>query len=120
MYAYRLDSARAFTVPSATMALSPLRSPSARPEVLTDEHPGAVVNTLGYQTGVTGKPLGRDRVIQTLPLAGGPQLLDPAKLLHDGDFGYVADRLGHVIGERAATWVGRMLSATVTGDTRRL
>jgi len=102
--------------------LSPLRSPSARPELVTDQRPGQVVDTSGQvgQIGQVGTPLGRERVISALPLDGGPVLLDPARLLHDGTFGYVVDLSGNVIGEHAATWVARMLSATVTQDTRRL
>jgi len=100
------------------MTLSPLRPPSQRPTLITNEK-GGRIGPNGTQVGFAG-PLGRDRVITALPLGGGPVQLAPARLLHDGDFGYVVDLSGNVIGENAAVWVQRMLTATVAGDTRRL
>lgn len=100
--------------------ISPLRGPSARPLILTDDKGGRIESPpTPTQPGIAG-PLGRDRVITALPLGGGPVQLAPARLLHDGDFGYVVDLSGNVIGENAAVWVQRMLTATVAGDTRRL
>jgi len=102
------------------MAISPLRSPSSRPELVVDEHPARVVGPVTQtELGFAG-PLGRDRVQTVLPLYGGPVLLDPARLLRDASFSYVADVSGFVIGEHGAVWVGRMLTATVAGNSRRL
>lgn len=99
--------------------LKMLRAPSARPELVLDprgarlEDPAALA-----QVGFDG-PLGRQRVVETLPLAGGPCQLRAAVALHDHAVAYLGDPQGNLVGV-SDVWVGRLLIATKAGDTRRL
>jgi len=100
------------------MALSPLRQPSERPTLFVNEQ-GGRIGPNGTQVGIDG-PLSRNRVIATLPLDSGPHLLDPALVLRDSQMSYLVDPQGNLVGEHNATWVDRLLPATVTWDTRAL
>jgi len=100
------------------MAIGPLRQPSPRPTLIVNER-GGRIGPNGTQVGWDG-PLGNERVTSALPLDGGPQLIEPALVLHDPNLNYLADPDGNLIGERNATWVDRLLPATITPDTRRL
>jgi hypothetical protein len=95
-----------------------LRGPSARPSLITNSQ-GGRIGPNGTQVGIDG-PLSAERVTTALPLAGGPTLLEPALVLRDAQMSYLADPQGNLIGEHNATWVDRLLPATVTGNTRRL
>jgi hypothetical protein len=53
-----------------------------------------------------------------LPLDPGPALLSPPTVVRDPGSAFLADPDGNLIGE-AAVWVGRMLTARWTEDTRR-
>jgi hypothetical protein len=88
-----------------------LRHPSDRPSVVVD--PAAY----GIGVGRPG-PFGRERVMSALPLDPGPCLLSPPTVVRDPGAAYLADPDGALIGE-AAVWVGRMLTARWTEDTRR-
>jgi hypothetical protein len=98
-----------------------LRTLSARPELLVDDHgqafPDPATTTI---PGVAG-PLGRGRVVAALPLnkSGAPLQLAPWGMLVDDHGVGLADPAGNVIGS-AALWLARCVSATVTPDTRRL
>jgi len=88
-----------------------LRHPSDRPSV--------VVDPAAYGVGFPpGGPLGRERVMSALPLDPGPALLSPPTVVRDPGSAFLADPDGNLIGE-AAVWVGRMLTARWTEDTRR-
>lgn len=102
--------------------ISPLRQPSPRPELVSSHLPGPTSEPLNLtQVGFAQVPLGLDRVLDTLPLKnGGPHLIAPALVLHDGQLGYIIDPEGNLIGESNAVWVQRMLPATTTLNTRRL
>jgi hypothetical protein len=91
--------------------MSFLRHPSPRPSVVVD--PAAY----GIGVGRPG-PFGRERVMSALPLDPGPCLLSPPTVVRDPGAAYLADPDGALIGE-AAVWVGRMLTARWTEDTRR-
>jgi len=56
--------------------------------------------------------------MSALPLDPGPALLSPSTAVHDHGSSFLADPDGNVIGE-PAVWVGRMLTARWTEDTRR-
>ena len=123
-----------------------LRTPSARPELLTSTIPAATADpfssapqvpvTQQSQVGMgippvfsqaffatpTGKPsvwLGRGFVVSALPLSDGPKQLLTPLAVHDEGFGYLADPAGNLVGF-PGLWVHRILTATVTEDTRRL
>ena len=88
---------------------------SPRPELLVGLTP-PVVDPQGAHIGFTG-PLGRERVLTTLPLNGsGPQQLEGATVVANGYT--LADPSGNLIGENNAVWVSRMLTAERTEDTR--
>jgi hypothetical protein len=83
---------------------------SARPTLLVD---GGIVGTPTTQVGVAG-PLGRARVVMTLPFKDGPRLLQPAEVLAG-----IADPSGSRVGW-PPIWVHRLVVATKAEDTRRL
>lgn len=95
-----------------------LRHPSARPAVVVDPAAFGVVDPAQSFVGRPG-PLGRERCLFALPLDPGPSLLCPPTVVHDPSSAYLADPDGTLIGV-AAVWVGRMLTARSTEDTRRL
>jgi hypothetical protein len=96
-----------------------LRHPSPRPSVVVDPAAFGVVDPAsGSLVGRPG-PFGRERVMSALPLDPGPALLSPPTVVHDPGSSYLADPDGALIGE-PAVWVGRMLTARWTEDTRRL
>jgi hypothetical protein len=98
-----------------------LRTLSARPELLVDDHgqafPDPATTTI---PGVAG-PLGRVRLVTALPTnkSLGPVQLEPWRMLVDDRGGILADPAGNVIGT-PALWIHRYVSATVARDTRRL
>jgi hypothetical protein len=94
-----------------------LRHPSPRPSVVVDPAAFGVVDPSGGFVG-RAAPLGRERVMSALPLNPGPALLSPPTVVHDPGSAFLADPDGNLIGE-AAVWVGRMLTARWTEDTRR-
>lgn len=101
--------------------LKMLRAPSARPELVLDQRAARLEDPVREQVGFDG-PLGRSRVIFTLPLLNGPTQLQAAVVLHDNGVipAYLGDPQGNLIGFDTSVWVGRMLTATKTWDTRRL
>jgi hypothetical protein len=94
-----------------------LRHPSPRPSVVVDPAAYGVGFPPGQVVGRPG-PFGRERVMSALPLDPGPALLSPPTVVRDPGAAYLADPDGNLIGE-AAVWVGRMLTARWTEDTRR-
>ena len=101
--------------------MSPLPT-SPRPELIVDQNPARFVDPSGQEQGPPQPQpsvLGRDRVQFTLRRKEGARLIQPARVLH-GSATYVIDTEGNLIGETNAVWVDRLLTATVTGDTRRL
>ena len=100
-----------------------LRPPSARPELLVDQHPGLVGDGGQFGPPQPAPPiLGRSRVIFALPLQDGPRQLTPTRLIKDEGYGFLTDPSGALVSEPNPdpVWVMRMLTATVTWDTRRL
>jgi hypothetical protein len=98
--------------------MSFLRHPSPRPSIVVDPADfGVVAPQDGSFVGRSG-PFGRERVMSALPLDPGPALLSPPTVVRDPGAAYLADPDGNLIGE-AAVWVGRMLTARWTEDTRR-
>jgi hypothetical protein len=95
-----------------------LRHPSSRPAVVVDPAAFGIVDPTGGFLGRPG-PLGRERVMSALPLDPGPALLSPPTVVHDAGSSFLADPDGALIGD-PAVWVGRMLTARWTEDTRRL
>lgn len=95
-----------------------LRAPSDRPTLITNSQ-GGRIGPNGTQVGFDGL-ISNDRVITALPLRDGPHLIEPALVLRDAQMSYVVDPQGNLIGEHGATWVDRLLTATVTANTRRL
>jgi hypothetical protein len=95
-----------------------LRHPSPRPSVVVDPAAFGVVDPAANFLGRPG-PLGRERVLSALPLEPGPALLSPPTAVHDAGSAFLADPDGALIGE-GPVWVGRMLTARWTEDTRRL
>ena len=93
-----------------------LRNLSARPELLQSDAGDLVIDPVQQQIGVPG-PLGRNRVVFTLPMA--PVQLRPRNVVHDGGGAYLADPDGNLIGTDRII-VHRMLAARWTEDTRRL
>jgi hypothetical protein len=95
-----------------------LRHPSDRPSVIVD--PAAFGVGIAPPPSIVGRPgpFGRERVMSALPLDPGPALLSPPTLVRDAGAAFLADADGNVIGE-PAVWVGRMLTARWTEDTRR-
>lgn len=110
---------------------NPLRTPSARPELLLDQRAFRVVDpptglppppTPQRQLqGTVGRPaqLGLSRVVPTLRLQDGPVLVQPPAVVHDNDLVYLADPDGNLIGV-AGIRVHRLVSATKVENTRRL
>jgi hypothetical protein len=98
--------------------MPPLRTPSARPTVTIDEDRTRVVDNARITPGWPG-PLGRERVLFTLPLEPGPALLEPMLVLRDESVNNAADPAPLIVGWPAVR-VARMLTATVTQDTKRL
>jgi hypothetical protein len=94
-----------------------LRHPSDRPSVVVDPADFGVGDPGSNFVGRAG-PLGRERVMSALPLDPGPALLSPPTVVRDPGAAFLADPDGALIGE-AAVWVGRMLTARWTEDTRR-
>jgi len=102
------------------MTRSPLRSPSSRPGIFTDDRGGRLQSPFPEtQVGRDGPPT-NDRVTSALALADGPHCIEAALVFRDDNLEYLADPQGNLIGERNATWVDRLLPATTTPDTRRL
>ena len=95
-----------------------LRHPSDRPSIIVD--PAAFDVGIRPPPSIVGRPgpFGRERVMSALPLDPGPALLSPSTAVHDHGSSFLADPDGNVIGE-PAVWVGRMLTARWTEDTRR-
>jgi hypothetical protein len=95
---------------------------SARPEIVVDNQGFRLSDpTDSSRVGIPG-PFGRQRIVTAIPLneaETGPVLLEPAMVLHDQQWFYLADPDGSMIGEPALI-VHRMLSARWTQDTRRL
>jgi hypothetical protein len=98
--------------------MSFLRHPSPRPSVVVDPAAYGVVDPTRTFVGLPG-PFGRERVLFALPLEPGPALLSPPTVVHDAGSAFLADPDGALIGD-PAVWVGRMLTARWTEDTRRL
>jgi hypothetical protein len=98
--------------------MSFLRGPSPRPSVVVDPAAYGVVDPTRTFVGLPG-PFGRERVLFALPLEPGPALLSPPTVVHDAGSAFLADPDGALIGD-PAVWVGRMLTARWTEDTRRL
>lgn len=102
--------------------MRPIRSLSARPELLLDVFGLRIVDPVtSTAVGIPG-PSGRERVVEALPLNGsptGPVQLAPHLVVHDQGGYYIADPDGNLVGSQAI-WVHRMLDARWTQDTRRL
>ena len=98
--------------------MSFLRGPSPRPSVVVDPAAYGVVDPTQTFVGREG-PFGRERVLFALPLEPGPALLSPPTVVRDAGSAFLADPDGALIGD-PAVWVGRMLTARWTEDTRRL
>lgn len=106
---------------------NPLRTPSARPELLLDQRGYRVVDprfnepTQFQQQGTVGRPaqFGLNRVVPVLRLKDGPVLVQPPVVVHDNDLVYLADPQGNLIGV-AGIWVHRLVSAAKVENTRRL
>lgn len=100
--------------------MRPLRHLSTRPELLVDEHGRRIVDPVNKTfVGIAG-PLGRERVVEALPLnESGPVQIAPHEAVHDADGFYIADPDGNLIGVEGI-WVHRMLYARWVEDTRRL
>lgn len=94
-------------------------STSARPEFVVDQATRIIAEPPLPSTSQVGQdgPLGRSRVIATLPMA--PVWLERHKVLHDQDGFYVADPQGNLIGMEGVV-VSRMVSARWVEDTRGL
>ena len=99
-----------------------LRNLSARPQLVIDGPALRTVHDVVTQSdvGMPG-PFGRERVVEALPSNKnrGAVQLAAAQVLHDAARCYLADPDGNLVGVDAV-WVHRMVSATVTRDTRRL
>jgi hypothetical protein len=94
-----------------------LRHPSPRPGVIVDPANFGIGDpATGTIVGPQG-PFGRERVLSALPLDPGPSLLAPPTCVFDG-VAFLADPDNNLIGA-PAVWVGRMLTAQWTEDTRR-
>jgi hypothetical protein len=93
-----------------------LRHPSSRPAVVVDPAAYGVLDPL--TPAIVGRPGPFERVMSALPLDPGPCLLSPPTVVRDPGSAFLADPDGALIGE-AAVWVGRMLTARWTEDTRR-
>jgi hypothetical protein len=100
--------------------MKPLRTPSARPELVADPRAYRIVDDPTQTTlGLQG-PFGRARCQYALPVNESPQgWLEPHKVVHDGGGNYLADKDGNLVG-RGGVYVSRMLAARWTEDTRRL
>jgi hypothetical protein len=101
--------------------VKPLRTLSARPEIVVDNQGFRLIDPDSSRIGRSG-PLGRQRIVTALPTnesETGPVQLAANVALHDAQLFYLADPDGNLIG-RPAIWVHRMLSARWTQDTRRL
>lgn len=100
--------------------MKPLRTPSARPELVVDPRAYTVLDPSDLtRVGLPG-PFGRARCLYALPVNESPQQwLEPHKVVHDHDGAYLADPDGNLIGTNGV-WVARMLGARWTEDTRRL
>jgi hypothetical protein len=96
--------------------MTALRNLSPRPTFLRDQDTHQVVDPVPNFIGVPG-PLGRHRIVSTLPMA--PTLLKPPAVVKDQNGSYLADPSGALIGFPKVI-VHRMLSARWTEDTRRL
>ena len=98
----------------------PLRPPSPRPGLVTDQRLRRIVDDAVPQgTLGTPNPWGRGKLLTTLPLANGPRQLAPPTVGPDHDLAYLADLDGNLIGV-AGIWVHKLLTATIVEDTRRL
>ena len=92
---------------------------SPRPEIILDQFPTVFGDPAGAQVAPPQTlVVGRSRVVFALPLNEGPRQLSSVEALVDE--GLVGDPQGNVIGRGVTVWVMRMLTATVTWDTRRL
>ena len=105
--------------------MRPLRHLSLRPELLVD-HNGNRVGELVNNAVVTvvglPAPLGRERVVEALPLnesETGPVQIAPHVAIHDQDSFYLADPDGNLIGVQGV-WIHRLVYAHWVEDTRRL
>ena len=104
--------------PGANSVMEHLRHPSPRPAVVVDPAAYGVVDPIRTFIGRPA-PLGRERCLFALPLDPGPALVSPPTVLRDPGSAYVADPEGALIGV-PAVWIGRILTARWTEDTRRL
>jgi len=87
---------------------------SPRPQFFVDNLGRRFIDPQGSSLGTPG-PLGRRRITSALPTNGtGPVQLAPGIVLP------LIDADGVVVGEKAPLWISRMVTATITEDTRRL
>ena len=97
-----------------------LRNLSDRPELIIDPVRGRrVIGDAAFQLGIDAPRLGR-MVTALPPNKNGPVQLRAPMAIADGDGTLLADAGGNLVGESNALWVHRMLTATLTPDTRRL
>jgi hypothetical protein len=100
--------------------MKPLRTPSARPELVVDPRAYRIVDPSDLSTVGLHGPFGRERCQYAIPVNETPaQWLEPHKVVHDPGGAYLADPQGNLIGHNGV-WVPRMMSARWTEDTRRL
>jgi len=64
-------------------------------------------------------PLGRARIVSALPPNEPPRWIRPHHVVHSDKGAYLGDANGTLVGKKGF-WCQRILSATVTTDTRRL
>lgn len=88
-----------------------------------DNEPNVVSAFPAQTQGSVGFPgtFGRNRMVTALPLNNdGPVKLRSPIVLADPQGNYLVDILNEFTGQQDAIWVHRLLTAVVTGDTRRL
>lgn len=99
--------------------MRPLRGLSSRPELIVDERGRRVVDPSGGHVGIPG-PFGRGRMVTALPVnKTGPVQLRPPELIIGPTGFLLGSPDGTVVGV-AGLWCHRIVTATVTSDTRRL
>jgi hypothetical protein len=101
----------------------PLRTPSARPTLIVDSRSRSLSDAdtpIPNRIGRAG-PFGRSRVVYALPITENPlQWVKPNTLLVDPRAGAVSDPALDLIGKDKGVYIGRLLTARWTEDTRRL